>query len=311
MALSTSAQAVLDQLALLPAPPDFATITPAQEVDYIRASRAATAVPREGEAVAQVHNVTVDASGCGARIYVPESAVPDAGIIVHFHGGGWLTGSIEMSDDSCRFLANRSGCVVMSAAYRFAPEHPFPAAADDAYAAFEWAVSHAGDFGADGGRVATIGTSAGANLAAAICLRAVDGPGPRPVFQVLVYPPLDATFQSQSFVDNATGYYLTADQMRWFWSKYAGQASREDPLLSPVYAADLRGQPPALIITAEFDPLRDDGERYAAQLRDAGVAVELRRVAGQIHSFMGLIATVPEARECWTLVASVLRTALT
>jgi len=161
MALSTSAQAVLDQLALLPAPPDFATITPAQEVDYIRASRVATAVPREGEAVAQVHNVTVDASGCGARIYVPESAVPGAGIIVHFHGGGWLTGSIEMSDDSCRFLANRSGCVVMSAAYRFAPEHPFPAAADDAYAAFEWAVSHAGDFGADGTRVATIGTSAG------------------------------------------------------------------------------------------------------------------------------------------------------
>lgn len=311
MALSTSAQAVLEQLALLPAPPDFATITPAQEVDYIAASRAATAVPREGEAVGQVHNITVDTSGCRARIYVPVSAVHGAGIIVHFHGGGWLTGSIEMSDDACRFLANRSGCVVMSAAYRFAPEHPFPAAADDAYAAFRWAAAHADEFGADGSRVAAIGTSAGATLAAAVCLRAAAEGAPLPAFQVLVYPPLDATLQSQSFVDNATGYYLTADQMRWFWSKYAGQTPREHPLLSPLYAKDLRGQPAALIITAEFDPLRDDGERYAARLSDAGVAVELRRVEGQIHSFMGLIATVPEARECWMLVATRVRAALT
>ncbi|MEO8695277.1 MAG: alpha/beta hydrolase [Acidimicrobiales bacterium] len=310
MALSTSAQAVLDQLALLPAPPDFATITTAQEVDYIQASRAATAVPREGEPVAHVHDVTVESSGCRARIYVPESAAPGAGLIVHFHGGGWLTGSIEMSDDACRFLANRSKCIVMSAAYRFAPEHPFPAPVDDAWAAFEWAVGHAGDFGADGRRIAAIGTSAGATLAAAICLRAADESRPQPVMQVLVYPPLDATFQSPSFVDNATGYYLTADQMRWFWSKYAGETPREHPLLSPIYATDLRGQPPALIITAEFDPLRDDGERYAARLRDAGVEVELRRVEGQIHSFMGLIATVPEARECWTLVADRVRAAL-
>jgi acetyl esterase len=311
MALSASARAVLDQLALLPAPPDFATITPAQEIEYIGASRAATSVPREGEAVARVHNFTVDASGCAARVYVPASAAPGQGLIVHFHGGGWLTGSIEMSDDACRFLANRSGCVVVSAAYRFAPEHPFPAAADDAYAAFEWAASHADDFGgADGTRIAVIGTSAGATLAAANCLRAADSGTRPPVLQVLVYPPLDATFQSQSYINNATGYYLTAEQMRWFWSKYAGQSSRTHPYLSPLFATDLRGQPPALIITAEFDPLRDDGERYATRLRDAGVTVDLRRVEGQIHSFMGLLATVPEARECWTLVASRARAAL-
>lgn len=310
MVLSASARAVLDQLALLPAPPDFATITPTQEVDYIRASRAATAVPREGEAVARVENVTVDASGCAARVYVPESAAPGQGLIVHFHGGGWLTGSIEMSDDACRFLANRSGCIVVSAAYRFAPEYPFPAAADDAYAAFEWAARKAAEFGADGTRVAVVGTSAGATLAAATCLRATDLGAPAPVFQVLVYPPLDATLQSQSFIDNATGYYLTADQMRWFWSKYAGDSPRDNPYLSPLSAHDLRGQPPAFIITAEFDPLRDDGERYAARLRDADVAVELRRVEGQIHSFMGLIAAVPEARECWTLVGTRLRTVL-
>ena len=310
MALSTSAQAVLDQLALLPPPPDFASITPAQEVDYIRASRAATAVPREGEAVASVHDVTVDTSGCAARVYVPESTTPGRGMIVHFHGGGWLTGSIEMSDDACRFLANRSGCVVMSAAYRFAPEYPFPAAADDAYAAFEWAATHAADFDADGTRVATIGTSAGATLATVICLRAADEHRRLPVFQVLAYPPLDATFGSRSFVDNATGYYLTADQMRWFWSKYAGTSPRDHPYLSPLHAGDLRGQPPALIITAEFDPLRDDGERYAVRLGEADVEVEMRRVEGQIHSFMGLIATVPEARECWTLIAARLQEAL-
>ena len=310
MSLSPSAQAVLDQLALLPPPPDFATITPGQEVDYIQASRAATAVARDGEAVARVDDVTVASSGQRGRVYVPESAVDGRGLIVHFHGGGWLTGSIEMSDDACRFLANRSGCVVLSAGYRFAPEHPFPAAADDAYAAFAWATQHAADYGADGARIAVIGTSAGANLAAAICLRAADEQSRRPVMQVLVYPPLDATFQSRSYVDNATGYYLTADQMRWFWGKYAGDSPREHPYLSPVYASDLRGQPPALVITAEFDPLRDDGERYAAQLETAGVAVELRRVPGQIHSFMGLLATVPEARECWTLVADRLRSVL-
>jgi len=114
MALSASARAVLDQLALLPAPPDFATITPAQETEYINASRAATAVPRQGEEVARVENVTIDASGCPARVYLPASAVAGQGVIVHFHGGGWLTGSIEMSDDSCRFLANRSGCGLLS-----------------------------------------------------------------------------------------------------------------------------------------------------------------------------------------------------
>ena len=310
MSLSPSAQAVLDQLALLPPPPDFATITPEQEIDYIQSSRAATAVPREGETVARVDDVTVASSGQRGRVYVPDSVVDGRGLIVHFHGGGWLTGSIEMSDDACRFLANRSGCVVLSAGYRFAPEHPFPAAADDAYAAFAWAAQHAADYGADGARLAVIGTSAGANLAAAICLRAADEGSRLPAMQVLVYPPLDATFQSPSYVDNATGYYLTADQMRWFWGKYAGDSSREHPYLSPVYASDLRDQPPALVITAEFDPLRDDGERYAAQLKAAGVTVELRRVAGQIHSFMGLIATVPEARECWTLVADRLRSVL-
>lgn len=312
MALSASARAVLEQLALLPAPPDFATITPAQETEYINASRAATAVPRQGEEVARVENVTIDASGCPARVYLPASAVAGQGVIVHFHGGGWLTGSIEMSDDACRFLANRSECVVVSAAYRFAPEHPFPAAADDAYAAYVWTATHAAEFGdSDGTRVAVVGTSAGATLAAATCLRAADSGAQLPVCQVLVYPPLDATFQSPSYIDNATGYYLTAEQMRWFWSKYAGTSSREHPYLSPLFATDLRGQPPALIITAEFDPLRDDGERYAARLRDADVTVELRRVEGQIHSFMGLLATVPEARECWTLVAERVRSALT
>jgi len=311
MGLSASAQAVLDQLALLPAPPDFATITPTQEVEYIRQSRAATSVPREGEAVARVENVTIDASGCAARVYVPESAEPGQGLIVHFHGGGWATGSIEMSDDACRFLANRSGCAVVSAAYRFAPEYPFPAAADDAYAAFEWTARRAADFDADGARIAVVGTSAGATLAAATCLRAADLGASRPVFQVLVYPPLDATMRSQSYVDNATGYYLTADQMRWFWSKYAGASPRDHPYLSPLSAPDLRAQPPAFIITAEFDPLRDDGERYAARLRDADVEVESRRVEGQIHSFMGLIAAVPEARECWTLVGARMRTVLT
>jgi acetyl esterase len=310
MSLSPSAQAVLEQLALLPPPPDFATITPEQEAEYIRASRAATSVPREGETVARVDDVTVGSSGCRLRVYVPESATDGRGTVLHFHGGGWLTGSVEMSDDACRYLANRSGCVVASAGYRFAPEHPFPAAADDAYAAYEWVASQAAGYGADGTRVAVIGTSAGANLAAAICLRAADERARPPLLQVLAYPPLDATMQSRSYVDNATGYYLTTEQMRWFWSKYADATARDHPLLSPLFASDLRGQPPALIITAEFDPLRDDGERYAARLREAGVAVELQRVAGQIHSFMGLIASVPEARECWSLIASRMQSVL-
>ena len=227
MALSTSAQAVLEQLALLPAPPISRRSRRRKKSSTSSASRAATAVPREGEAVAQVHNVTVETSGCAARIYVPDPRSPVPGIIVHFHGGGWLTGSIEMSDDACRFLANRSGCVVMSAAYRFAPEHPFPAAVGRRVRGLS--------VGRDTRRRLRRGRhpcrrdrhQRGRNPRRSdVPARRRGQVGPQPAFQVLVYPPLDATFRSQSFVDNATGYYLTADQMRWFWSQYAGQTPR-------------------------------------------------------------------------------------
>ena len=283
MALSTSAQAVLDQLALLPAPPDFATITPEQEVEYIQASRAATSVPREGEDVAQVHNVTVDASGCAARIYVPDSAVRDAGIIVHFHGGGWLTGSIEMSDDACRFLANRSGRVVFRG-YRFAPEHPSPPP-PTTRTRFQWA-RPAGP-SADGTRVATIGTSAGATPRHRPAYsRRGSGTAGLPVF---VYPPLARHFNRSR---TRTGLLYLRRSDRWFWSPYAVQASREDPLL---HRCTRRSRGNAVV--DHHRRVRSVARRRRAlchQLRDSG-ALSARR--SKAITAMGLSPRA-EAREC-------------
>jgi acetyl esterase len=200
--------------------------------------------------------------------------------------------------------------VVLSVDYRLAPEHRFPAAAEDAYAATAWAFAHAAELGAVPSRLAVAGDSAGGNLAAVVPLMARDRGGPPLRSQVLVYPAVDCAQNTPSCRDNGEGYFLTAAHMRWYWEQYLGAADGAHPYASPLRATDLRGLPPAYVVTAEFDPLRDEGEAYAQRLRDAGVPVIVRRYDGMFHGFFSLADLLPAAREANVAVFAALREAL-
>jgi acetyl esterase len=304
--LPAATQALVDQLQQRFPAPDFTQMTPEIEQTYLSASRAATSQPAvAGEPVAEVVDVSIGQGALPGRVYVPGSGSEPAGVVLYLHGGGWVTGSIEMNDNVCRALANRSSCVVVAAGYRLAPEHRFPAAFDDAVAALAWVVGHAGEHGGDPTRLAVVGSSAGGNLAAAVCLHARDTDGPRIALQVLLYPALDSSMGSRSYRNNATGCFLTAAQMRWCWQQYVPDvAQRRDPYASPAFAADLSGLPPTVIVTAEFDPLRDDGETYAQRLTAARVPTRLYRANAQIHSFLTMLGVVPEAETFLDLVAA-------
>ena len=231
-----------------------------------------------------------------ARVYTPEGDAPRGGI-VFFHGSGFVIANIEICDAAVRSLANSTGCVVVSVNYQKAPEHPFPEPFDDCYAATEWVYAHADDLGIDPGRFAVAGDSAGGNLAAAVCLKARDENGPRIAQQLLIYPALDCNWDTPSAHENAEGYGLQRETMRWFWNHYlADPADAANPLVSPLRAPDLSGLPPAFIATAEFDPLRDDGENYAERLREAGVDVTVKRYDGMIHGFYWMLGALDDAR---------------
>ena len=194
--------------------------------------------------------------------------------MVYFHGGGWVLGNIESHESICRAIANASGAIVVTVDYRLAPEHRFPAAAQDAYAATSWVAEHAGEFGGDPGRIAVAGDSAGGNLAAVACLLAKDRNGPRMAFQVLIYPITDYNLHNASYSQFAEGYFLTRSEMAWYWEHYVlKRDDRTHPHAAPCRVDDLSGLPPGLVITAEFDVLRDEGEAYARRLQSAGVPV--------------------------------------
>lgn len=222
------------------------------------------------------------------RIYTPNGTAPFP-LLVYFHGGGWVLGSLETHDGICRELANGAGCVVVSVDYRLAPEHRYPAAAEDCYAATRWAAANAGELGADPKRLAVGGDSAGGNLAAVVPQMARDRGGPPIVFQLLIYPATDSACDAPSQRENADGYLLTYADMLWFWGHYLGDSTKgAEPYASPLRAARVNGLPPALVITAEFDPLRDEGEHYAKRLEEAGVPARLSRYHGMIHGFFGM-----------------------
>jgi acetyl esterase len=208
-------------------------------------------------------------------------------VVVYFHGGGWVLGNIESHEAVCRAIANASGAIVATVDYRLAPEHRFPAAAEDAHAAVTWAAAHGGEFGGDPARVVVAGDSAGGNLAAVSCLMARDRGGPNLVGQVLIYPITDYNLHNASYRHCADGYFLSRSEMSWYWEQYVEKLDeRWHPHASPCRANDLSGLPPAFVITAEYDVLRDEGEAYAGQLRAAGVATKLRRYDGMIHGFV-------------------------
>jgi acetyl esterase len=265
------------------------------------------------EEVTRVDDRVVPGAGndIPVRVYTPHDAVGgDAPLLLWLHGGGWVIGDLDTADATARALANRSGAVVVSVDYRLAPEHPAPAPLEDALAALTWSVQNAELLGVDATRVAVGGDSAGGNLAAALCQRVRDEFGPDIRFQLLVYPAVDLTVGHPSYDENAEGYFLTKDSMVWFIGHYLGTTDPKDPSVSPLHAASLAGLPPTLVITAEFDPLRDEGEAYAVALRDAGVAVDAVRYDGQIHGFVGLAALLDDGQHALDRAGAALRTAL-
>ena len=268
-----------------------------------------------GPAVGATRDVTIaDADGNPMRVrfYVPAN-VPSAPLpaLLFFHGGGWVTGDLDTHDATCRSLAVASGCQVVAVEYRCAPEAKFPAAPRDGHAALQWLVAHAQEFGVDPTRVAVGGDSAGGNIAAAVTLMARDQGGPALAFQLLVYPVTHHAFDTPSYDRYADGYLLTRRGMQWNWNHYLPDAaSGRDPLASPLLAPDLRGLPPALLITAECDPLCDESEAYGRRLAEAGVPVEFRRYDGMLHAFFTMEHLFDDGRAAVAYAGAALRKAL-
>jgi len=294
MPLDPQAKAVLDQFASMGGQ-QLHEMSVAQARELILGM---VALAGEPESIARIENRTVPgpAGEIPVRIYTPVGTAPFP-VLVYFHGGGWVIGNLDTHDGICRSLANRVGCLVVSVDYRLAPEHPFPAAPEDCYAATRWLAEHAGSLGGDKGRIAVGGDSAGGNLAAVVALMARDRGGPKLAFQLLVYPATDTDFETRSYRENSEGYFLTRADMVWFWNHYAPRdEDRRNPYAAPLRAASLRGLPPALVITAEFDPLCDDGNAYAARLREDGVPVRLSQQDGLIHGFFQMGAVIDRGR---------------
>lgn len=230
-------------------------------------------------------------------------------LVVYFHGGGWMIGGLDTCDALCQHLAVGIPAVVVSVDYRLAPEHPFPAAVEDAEAATAWAAAHAAQLGAEGGLVLA-GDSAGGNLAAVVSRRARDNGGPAVDLQLLLYPATDLTCSQQSYEDNAEGYLLTAKLMERFIRSYLAGADAAQVDVSPLLATDVHGLPPAHVVTAEFDPLRDEGEAYARRLAEAGVPVTVARYDGTIHYFLGMDMLFDDSRRALEETVSAVRVAL-
>ena len=297
----------LEQIASLNAP-RLETLPP------VEARKAALAGTAGGmaEPMASVENLRIPGpeGEIPIRIYTPEAEWPRPAM-VYFHGGGWVVCDLDTHDVVCRAIARRAAAVVVAVDYRLAPEHKFPSAVTDAYAATGWVAANAERLGIDPKRISVGGDSAGGNLATVVSLIARDNSGPALALQALVYPVTDlSTFETPSYSEFADNHYLTRGQMEWFRDNYlTGPEDGSHPHASPLLAGDLRGLPPALIITAECDTLRDEGEAYARRLEDAGVAVTCTRYAGMIHPFFSLSGAIPRALDAIQQVADAVRTA--
>jgi acetyl esterase len=269
---------------------------------------------REDVAAVEDRTIPGPAGEIPIRIYTPSTAdgAAPTGLVVFLHGGGFVVGDLDTHDGSARLLANRSGAIVVAVDYRLAPEAPAPAAVDDALAALRWAADHAAELGSTTGKVAVPGDSAGGNRAAVLCQRARDLDGPAIAFQSLVYPVTDLTLGHPSMVENGEGYFLTKAAMEWFADHYLGgsELAAKDPIVSPLFVDSCVGLPPAIVVTAEFDPLRDEGEAYAERLRADGVPAEAIRYDGQIHAFFGMTAILDDARDAVDRVGAALEAAL-
>lgn len=238
-----------------------------------------------------------------ARIYTPTGSRPFP-VIVYFHGGGWVIGNLDIYESSCRALCQACQAIVISVAYRLAPENKYPAAVHDAYHATQWVIKHAEDFSGISSQVFVAGESAGGNLAAVTCLKIRDEKGLMPLGQILIYPVTDGHMNTPSMLEFTHTVPLYYKMMAWFWRHYLQhELQKAEKYASPLLADDLSGLPPAIVITAEYDPLRDEGENYAAKLAQAGVSVQSQRYEGMVHEFFGLAGNVTKAKEAVDEVA--------
>jgi acetyl esterase len=309
MPLHPKVQALLTAQRLSGAPPTH-TLSPERARADLRAQVPAVSGPLAS--VARVDDRMVP-SAAGAlaiavRVYTPAGPGPFPGI-VYYHGGGFVIGDLETHDPLCRQIAARTGAVVCAVDYRLAPEHPFPAAVDDAFAAARWFLARGAEFGADLDRLFVMGDSAGGTLATVTALALRDQPSPRLRGQILIYPITDhVDAGSASYAEFAEGYGLTHDVMRWFMRHYAADpADATDPRVCPVRMPTLRHLPPAFVLTAEYDVLRDEGERYAERLREDGVDVTWERAAGLHHGFIRLFGILDESGQWIDHVAAWMR----
>jgi acetyl esterase len=262
-------------------------------------------------AVGSVRDLRIDADvPLDARHYAPAEAGGPHPLLVYYHGGGFLFGDLETHDGVCRLLCRHSGVHVLAIDYRLAPEDPFPAAVEDAAEAFRWAVRHAAELGADPARVGVGGDSAGGNLSAVVSQLTARQAGPAPALQLLIYPVTDMTSRRPSRDLFADGFLLTSSEMDWFETNYlggAGAETRSDPRVSPMVSESLAGLPPAIVVTASFDPLRDEGEDYARAMQQAGTPVLLRRFPGMIHAFINMTSTSRLCHDNVVEIAGILR----
>jgi acetyl esterase len=298
--LTPEIQAVLDEMNAALGPPAHEI---AVEDARTAHSEETVRLCGEGEPVAEVRELRV--GDVPVRTFRPEGEGPFP-VVAYLHGGGWMMGTLDSYDAPLRALANASGAIVSGVDYRLSPEHRYPAALEDSLAAIRWLAANAGELGGDGGRLAVAGDSAGGNLAAVAARRlrwAVR-------FQALIYPVIEPAFDTPSYRAFAEGHGLSRASMQRFWRLYLDGADPADPDASPLRANDLAGVAPAFVLTAEEDVLRDEGEAYAAALRDAGVPVELVRWPGTIHGFFRWLAATPAAREAIVAVGARLRSAL-
>jgi acetyl esterase len=306
--LDPQVKVLLDQMAAANQPA-FHSQTPA---DARKAMGSLVNVFGPGPDVQKVENRKIPGSGgeIPVRIYAP-SGKPN-GILVYFHGGGWVVGDLESHDYLCRALTNETGCAVVAIDYRLAPEHKFPAGPDDCYAATQWASKNAASLGSDADHIAVGGDSAGGNLAAAVALMARDRGAPRIRHQMLIYPVTDAAMNTASQREfTADGFVLSKLDMEWFWGHYLkNPKDGENPYASPIRAKDLKNLPPAHIITASHDPLRDEGEAFGELLKKAGNKVKVKRYEGVVHGFVSLQAAIDQGKTATRELAEELKASL-
>lgn len=320
--LDSDMQGVLDQLAKFNAPPveslDYGNARAAptfkNAVEEMASQSATTramnvALPAMPEPVGKVEHILIPTTDGEvlARVFTPDGDGPFP-VIVYFHGGGWVIANLDVYEPSCRALCNAVEAVVVSVNYRQSPEVKYPAAVNDAYAATQWVISNASRINGDSRRVVVAGESAGGNLATVTCLKTKDEGGQMPAAQLLIYPVTDTSMTQPSYEENRSTQPLHTAMMPWFWNYYLeNESQKTEKYVAPLLADDLSGLPPAIVITAEFDPLRDEGEQYAAKLAAAGVAVKSQRFDGVVHEFFGLAGAVSKAKEAVDFAAEGLK----